>query len=141
MTGNEGRKAERYRRAGVGHSTQPRASEGSGLLGKILQNKEVGSAEREGRPEARQHGMSGAPGSRLGAPRGGAGRQMESSIETYTLPRVEQIARERLLCNTGRSAQRSVITRGVESGGGWAKRSRGRGRMYTHCRLGRKQRI
>ena len=101
----------------------------------------MGSAERGGRPEARQHGVSGAPGSRLGAPAGSRQTDGESSIATYTLPRVEQIASERLPRNTGRSAQRSVTTRGADSGGRWEKRSRGRGRVYTYCRFGRNQHI
>ena len=44
------------------------------------------------------------------------GTDWESSIETYTLQYVKQIANGKLLYNTGASAQCSVITKRGETG-------------------------
>ena len=41
---------------------------------------------------------------------GKSGTKGESSIDICTLPRVKQRAGEKLVCNTGSPAQRSVMT-------------------------------
>ena len=41
---------------------------------------------------------------------GKAGTNWKSSTDAYTPPRIKQIASGRLLCNTGSSAQGSVMT-------------------------------
>ena len=59
------------------------------------------------------------------------GTNGESSMETYTLPYVKQIASGNLLYDSGRANQCSVITQRGEMGGRWEGGSKGRGHMYT----------
>ena len=61
----------------------------------------------------------------------GGGADWESSVETYTLPYVKQMASGNLLCDTGSSTQCSGQSRGVGWGGKWEGGSGGRGHMYT----------
>ena len=63
---------------------------------------------------------------------GDGGVNCESSIKTYPLPYVKQIASGKLLYNTGSSAWCSLTTERSGIGLGWEVDSKEKGHMYTY---------